>query len=214
MWREICIVKLIGSIYTETRLKWRCTNERCIRTVHPKLDDPEHQVQDRKPPGKRCSSHQRDSCVSAELHSVRDSQLAAVHLHLKARQCLTEPVCQRSLTLRVDGRHKLHRESRLKPENGTKSETFLQKTPWPWKHFWLKRFKFHSVPVSWRGRRTGSCWCVWTFLFCLAQAIRATMRRERCAAFFFLMYALKKESLNPTCQQSFWSLGWISRQES
>ena len=32
-------------------------------------------------------------------------------------------------------------------ENIKKSETFLQKTPLPWKHFWLKRFKSHSVPV-------------------------------------------------------------------
>ena len=44
-----------------------------------------------------------------------------------------------------------------KLENKTKSETFLQKTPWRWQHFWLKRFKFHSVPVcfSWWG-----CLCV------------------------------------------------------
>ena len=85
-------------IPSKDTLKWRCTDERCIRTVHPKLDRPGHQVQDQKPPGKRCSSHQRDSCGSAERHSVCDSQLAAVHLHLKARQCLTERVCQRSLT--------------------------------------------------------------------------------------------------------------------
>lgn len=95
------------------------------------------------------SSISKTVAVQKSRDSLTDSQLAALSSYSQSvfgSACVC--VCARGHSP-ADWSLQNPRHICLKPENGTKSETFLQKTPWPWKHFWLKRFKFHSVLVLW-----------------------------------------------------------------
>ncbi len=171
---------------------------------------------------KRCLSHQWDSCGSAELHSLTDLQLAAVHLHLRACH-VSVWACVPAVTyLCADGRHKLPLRDLV--EAGERNEIWnvSAKNTLTMETFLAKTFQIPFCSSLVAGRRMRSCWCVRNF-FCLLVYIGCSREkrtvchgrctdRDVCAQESEFVGLRLTEHVNKLLKSTIWSP--ISHQES